>query len=147
MRVGTQRFRALVLPACLERDEALFAAMDAFRRCGGTLVFVQKEAEIAPEPFADCPHTRLEDLAQTVARCIGCDVRVLAGDAAMLYVNHRDCGTEGQHYMIANGKDERRTVTLLLRAKGGVSVFAGNGADNRRARAADGEGRRRHADA
>ena len=124
MRVGTQRFRALVLPACMERDEALFAAMDAFRRCGGTLVFVQKEAEIAPEPFTDCPHTRLEDLAQTVARCIGCDVRVLAGDAAMLYVNHRDCGAEGQHYMIANGKDERRTVTLLLRAKGEACLFS-----------------------
>lgn len=124
MRVGTQRFRALVLPVCLEYDEELFRALEDFRRCGGQLVFVRKGAkDTAPAPFADCVHTDLAGLPEAVEGCIGRDVCVLSEDASQLYVNHRE-GEDGEHYMIANGKDERRFVTLRLRARGEACLFS-----------------------
>ncbi len=125
MCVGMQKFRAIVLPACIEKDDVLFDKLNAFRQNGGTLIFVRANAdETTPAPFEDCIQVPLDKLPDAVAGTIGCDVRAIDCDSEMLYVNHRECGADGEHYMIANGKDFSRKVRLLLRAHGDACVFS-----------------------
>lgn len=105
--VGNQKFRVLVCHETWKPAPEIREKLDCFVKGGGRILYYE------------CRETLPHDLPAKVMEILQPDVQVVRGSRDNLQINHRKI--EGKEvYFIANSAPKKRTLTLLLREKGGV---------------------------
>jgi len=117
--VGTQEFRALLLPAELEADDELSDVLDHAEKGGIQLIYVKTAKSVCEKEGA----VYAEKLPEEVEKRIRIDVKVLEGEKYEFVVNHR-ITEHGEHFMLANGTDRPRKYKLLLDAHGSMVALS-----------------------
>ncbi|MGH0053789.1 MAG: glycosyl hydrolase [Sphaerochaetaceae bacterium] len=124
--VGTQAFKALICPSIMRLDDSLVRKLVSFTNQGGNLIFyTQGGQNTVPKEFeqvANCKICDSMELPAIIGMSFQPDVQVLKGDREELYVNHRRLGGK-DIYMICNGADVSREVSLLFRCHGSASLL------------------------
>lgn len=115
--MGAQSFKVLLFPTIAQKDEKLESKLCEFEKSGGHVVYYNcgKEKREGSVNVSDLPAV-LEGFFQA-------DVKVIGGTKDNLYVNHRKIDDK-EVYFVANTKQERRSLVLLLRKQGGVQKLS-----------------------
>lgn len=115
--VGDQSFRVLLLPDVSENSKELEEKLCEFKKAGGHVVYYacsdKKEDGVL----------RTAELPSEISKLITPDISVVAGSKDNLYVNHRKI-EEKDVYFVANGKGEKRSISVLLREMGSVQKLS-----------------------
>ena len=143
--IGTQRFRAVVLPPLTTLSRVTLAKLQQFTRAGGRIYGIRSLPSASPEAGENDPVVKdgiaalfgsnsdgtdrahfvkdaVEDLITLLDTQVAKDVQVISGPSTNLYFEHRSKLGE-DYYWVVNDTDKTRLNTVLFSKKGSVEKW------------------------
>ncbi len=123
LQIGAEAFRVLIFPSSFIPDATVIKTLTVFSHEGGRIICYpleneKKQSELLKIP--GCVVCTSEKIPALLAQSYVPDIKVLEDDTGDFYSNHRIFG-DTDYYMVVNGRNQERNVTVWFRCQGSVS--------------------------